>query len=77
MYTTKPCSVCQGPYHPATGHAWSQETVLCGPCAGRFFAWVVRHTSRRWGGQSFYEAAASSVKAVETSEDPRGEDPEG
>ena len=69
----KRCSTCHGPFHEATGHAFTATCQLCHCCAGRFFAWVVRHTSRREGKKggkrkhpcsvSFYEAAATSVRA--------------
>lgn len=59
------CANCGGPHHPATGHAFTATTVLCGPCAGRFWAWVVRHTARRYGAAaSFYTHAATSVRAA-------------
>jgi len=65
------CSNCQGPWHPATGHAFSASTVACGPCAGRFWAWVVRHTNGKGARRSrkvpvargFYESAATSIRA--------------
>lgn len=69
------CCNCGGPFHPATGHAFSEKMGACGPCAGRFFAWVVSHTNKKpskpRNGRprpaetvSFYEAARTSVKAV-------------
>lgn len=63
------CCNCGGPAHPATGHCLSAALWLCGPCAGRFWAWVVRHTrskakrGRAPTAQGFYEAAATSVRA--------------
>jgi hypothetical protein len=53
------CSGCTGPYHEATGHCFTPRTRLCGPCAGRFWGWVLRHTKRRWTGVSFYDHAAA------------------
>lgn len=62
------CFACGGPYHPATGHVFLPEVAYCGICAGRFFAWVIRHTSTKSvrprpgrearTGESFYEAAS-------------------
>lgn len=58
---------CNGdhPAHPSTGHWLSGEMWLCGPCAGRFFAWVVQYTrgkNKRRGGVSFYDAAVTSIR---------------
>ena len=33
------CAACKGPYHQATGHAWSENFVLCGRCALDFYKW--------------------------------------
>lgn len=33
------CSRCKGPFHPATGHQFSADTVACGICYGKFAAW--------------------------------------
>ncbi len=52
------CSACKGPFHPATGHAHSEHTFLCGPCTRHFYKWVRQHTSRKWGKHFFYEHAA-------------------
>jgi hypothetical protein len=57
------CFQCQGPWHEATGHVLMAGTVLCGPCARRFFAWMRGHLARRWGGHDFYAAAATSIRA--------------
>lgn len=57
------CFQCGGPFHPATGHFHRPDVPVCGPCFRPFVAWVKQHTKRKWSGQSFYEAAASSVKA--------------
>ncbi len=57
------CASCDGVAHPATGHAWSDKTLVCGPCYRRFRAWLVLHTDARPrkknGGTSpdFYGAA--------------------
>jgi len=63
------CSACGGPYHPATGHAFTPTCAICHRCAGAFFAWVVRHTqskAKRKGGVStalsFYEHAATLIR---------------
>jgi len=67
------CSQCGGPWHPATGHAWTETCVLCHRCAGYFFGWMIKHTSRREGTKGgkrkhpcsvlFYEAAGTSIHA--------------
>lgn len=57
------CCNCGGIYNEATGHCLSAQSRLCHVCAGRFLAWVITHTGRRWGGLSFYDYAATSVVA--------------
>lgn len=42
LHTSLRCGNCGGPYHPATGHAFSDTVVACGPCAGRFWAWKLQ-----------------------------------
>ncbi len=37
------CGRCKGPFHPATGHAFSATIVACGPCYGRFAAWQLKN----------------------------------
>jgi hypothetical protein len=57
------CASCGGSAHPATGHAWSAKTLICGPCARSWLKWWVSHTSdrpRKKRGKetpSFYGAA--------------------
>lgn len=33
------CGRCDGPFHPATGHAFSETIVACNVCYGRFAVW--------------------------------------
>jgi len=33
------CNKCKGPFHPATGHAFTEFVVACHVCYGRFAAW--------------------------------------
>jgi hypothetical protein len=70
------CATGDHPAHAATGHFLGGTSWLCGPCAGRFFAWVVRHTAqRKRAGRlnkdaarvSFYDHAATSIKPEATS----------
>lgn len=49
------CIICGGPAHPATGAQYTETALACGPCVRDFWVWVRRHTSRRWGGQYFYD----------------------
>ena len=51
------CFSCGGPAHPATGCQYTETLIMCGPCTREFWAWMRRHTSRRWGGRYFYEDA--------------------
>lgn len=51
------CVICKGPAHPATGAQYTPTAIACGPCVREFWQWVRRHTSKRWGGQYFYEHA--------------------
>lgn len=67
------CKNCDGPAHPATGHHLGGESWLCGICAGRFLAWVIRHTGKKAARRqrkqgfevSFYQAAATSIRPEE------------
>lgn len=47
------CGKCKGPFHSATGHAFSATTVACGPCYGRFAAWQLRKYG--WHGPLTYK----------------------
>ena len=62
------CSACGGVYHPASGHAWSEETVLCGPCTREFFDWLKVFTAGKGKGKrrglAFYDYAVSMEAAV-------------
>lgn len=52
-----PCSVCQGPFHPATGHEFSESLRWCGPCTRDFIKFLKTQQGRRWGKLPFYEHA--------------------
>lgn len=54
------CNACGGVYHSATGCVLGSRTFLCGPCERERIAWLVRHTSARWGGVRFYEHTETS-----------------
>jgi hypothetical protein len=54
------CSACTGVYHEATGHRLGDRTVLCGPCARSWLAWLKSQTNRRWGGVRFYDHTETS-----------------
>jgi hypothetical protein len=68
------CFACKGPYHPATGHIWTElppdaqgeHPVYCGPCYRKWIKWMKGHLNRRWAGANFYEEAATSVRAGRT-----------
>jgi hypothetical protein len=57
------CSSCRGVYHEATGHRFTANVQICGPCARHFVTWLKGHLRRRWGGVEFYIAAATSIRA--------------
>jgi Mor family transcriptional regulator len=58
------CNCCGGPFHPATGdYDKKYDRATCGACYRPFVKWVKGMMSRRWGGQNFYAAAATSIKA--------------
>lgn len=40
------CNKCRGPFHPATGHAFSETVVACHVCYGRFAAWQMQKYGR-------------------------------
>jgi hypothetical protein len=55
------CAACGSPYHEATGHIHSENTVLCGACAKDFSKWLRGMMSRRWGGVRFYDHIETSA----------------
>ena len=59
------CFACKGPWHEATGHWWGPQLdiVYCGPCFQRFLTWMKGHFKRKWSGERFYDAAATSIRA--------------
>lgn len=58
------CFACGGPYHPASGHAWTAfGVVYCGPCARHFLTWMKGHVAQRRRGFDFYGEAATSIRA--------------
>jgi hypothetical protein len=34
------CSKCKGPFHPALGHVWTEDTRLCHSCTLNFIKWL-------------------------------------
>lgn len=66
------CAVCKAPYHPATGHRFTKDTVLCGACARDFLAWykarmgamgarIKNRTTGLRDTESFQDSAAKSI----------------
>lgn len=51
------CRTCGGVFHPATGCAYTERFVVCGPCVRVFWAWLVKHTNGkgRRKGPAFYD----------------------
>jgi hypothetical protein len=51
------CTMCKGPFHPATGHWESETRHWCGMCARGMYAMLKTFLPRRWGGVRFYDLA--------------------
>ena len=62
MMSQDRCSSCKGVYHEATGHRFSEDSVLCGPCTRHYVKWLKGHTNRKWGGVRFYDHAFPPTK---------------
>lgn len=61
------CSACRGPFHEATGHAWSPILRLCNGCTRDFIKWIKHREAnmghvRKGQAESFTDAALKSVK---------------
>lgn len=68
-----PCFFCQGPAHPATGHAYTERVLACRECTRNAFTFVAEHTNKKGRrktknghpcvvtAMSFYEAATKNV----------------
>jgi hypothetical protein len=64
------CSACGNPYNEATGHRWSDNIRLCGPCAVDWKDWFKGNEKRKnklVDGKrvKFYEYAVTSIKPKE------------
>jgi hypothetical protein len=64
------CAACPNTYHPATGHAFTKDTCLCGTCARDFYQWYKRRMGQMQARikkkgvrqeESFHDAAMRSV----------------
>lgn len=52
------CTLCKGPFHPATGHWVSEKRHWCGACMRNEFITLLKsYLPRRWGGVRFYDHA--------------------
>ena len=51
------CTMCGGPFHPATGHWESEKRHWCGTCTRGMVKMLKDMTPRRWGGVRFYDHA--------------------
>jgi hypothetical protein len=51
------CTMCGGPFHPATGHWVNEKRHWCGPCTRSMIALLKDYLPRRWGGVRFYDLA--------------------
>jgi hypothetical protein len=64
-----PCYFCGGAAHPATGHAYSENVLVCWRCTLETWAWLQTFTNQkgRRKGLSFY----AHVRSPEKEEDPK------
>lgn len=51
------CTMCRGPFHPATGHWVSDQRHWCGACTRGMIQLLKETLPRRWGGVRFYDHA--------------------
>lgn len=51
------CTMCGGPWHPATGHWESDRRHWCKGCTLGMIKLLKEYLPRRWGGVKFYEHA--------------------
>lgn len=51
------CRTCGGPFHPATGCAYTERFVVCGPCTRAFWRWFLpfQKSKGRRKGPAFYD----------------------
>lgn len=40
------CSACNNPYDESTGHVWTANVKLCGPCARDWVTWYKKNDAR-------------------------------
>lgn len=52
------CTMCRGPFHPATGHWVSETRHWCGACTRGMIKMLKEQLPRRWGGLRFYDHIA-------------------
>jgi hypothetical protein len=67
------CAACKGPAHPASGCQYTARTLVCGPCARRFWEWAVRHANGagRRRGIAFYDHVTARTPQQLNSSTPR------
>lgn len=51
------CTMCRGPFHPATGHWVSETRHWCGPCTRSMIDILKETRGRRWAKLRFYDYA--------------------
>ena len=51
------CPTCGGVAHPASGCAYTETFVVCGPCVREAWAWIRQHMAGkgRRKGPAFYD----------------------
>lgn len=59
------CNACGGPRHDSTCQWLSQDTVLCGPCARSFVAFVRGQLRRREHREGHVQRPSPDVRTLD------------
>lgn len=60
------CFACGGPYHPASGHIFSEDVVYCGACYRPFVAFMKSRFYQREDEPDFIAEAMTSIRPPPT-----------
>ena len=60
--------LCGAPAHPSTGHRFTENVILCGPCAQEFYRWYSQRMNsmqqipkKTKASSSFHDNALKSI----------------